>query len=52
VVYQQMRDPAPAEDPGGGWKLILGLAVGIGAILLGAVAGMGSPTQFSRHTVG
>jgi len=49
--YQQMHEPAPVKDSRSGWKLFLGLAVGIGVILL-AVAGMGSPTQLSRHTVG
>ena len=39
-VYQQMPDPAPAKDSGGGWKLFLGLTVGIAVILLGAMAGV------------
>ncbi len=43
VVHQQMPEPAsPAKDSGGGWKLFLGLAVGIGVILLGAMAGVSS----------
>lgn len=52
AAYQQMSEPAPARNSGTGWKLFLGLAVGIGAILVGALAGMGSPGQLSRHTVG
>lgn len=52
AVPQQMHKPAPAKDSGSGWKLFLGLAIGIGVVLLGAVAGMGPPTQLSRHTVG
>ncbi len=52
AAYQQMREPAPSRNSGSGWKVFWGLAIGIGVILLSAVAGMGSPTQLSRHTEG
>jgi len=35
-------DPASTQQPTSGWKDILGLAVGIGVIILGALAGLGT----------
>ena len=36
-------DPAPTRQPTGGWKDILGLAVGVGILLAVALAGAGLP---------
>jgi ferric-dicitrate binding protein FerR (iron transport regulator) len=36
-------DPASKEQPTNGWKVLLGLAVGIGVVLLGAMAGIDVP---------
>jgi len=35
-------DPASTQQPTSGWKDILGLAVGIGVIILGGLAGLGT----------
>lgn len=45
VVRQQMPDPVLAKDSGSGWKLILGLTVGIAVILLGAMAGVNAASM-------
>jgi len=38
-----MPDPGSDQKPKTGWKEILGLAVGIGIVLLGAFAGITHP---------
>ena len=37
-------DPVTAQNQPSGWKVLLGLAVGVGIILLGAMAGINLPT--------
>jgi len=36
-------DPAPKEQPTSGWKVLLGIAVGLGVVLLAAMAGINVP---------
>ncbi|HXY50183.1 MAG TPA: hypothetical protein VEI01_12085 [Terriglobales bacterium] len=43
-VPKPLPDPVAGENQPGGWKVALGLAVGIGIILLGAMAGVDLPT--------
>jgi hypothetical protein len=40
VVHQQLPAAVPAKDSASGWKTLLGLAIGMGVILLRAVAGV------------
>lgn len=46
-----MPDPIPSSPPASGWKHILGLAVGVGIIVLGALAGLTSRVT-SPHLAG
>jgi len=44
-------DPAPRHQPSG-WKDILGLAIGVGVIILGALAGAGISGDFGLQEAG
>ena len=46
VTPKPVPDPVPNQPPPSGWKNILGLAVGVGIIVLGALAGAGVPGNF------
>ncbi len=42
-VFKPSPDPVSTQQQPDGWKVLLGLAVGVGIILLGAMAGINLP---------
>ena len=46
VTQKPAPDPLPNQPPTSGWKMIAGLAVGFGIIVLGALAGVSLPGNF------
>ncbi len=42
-VPMPVPDPVSTKDSGSGWKVLLGLAVGLGVVLLGVSAGVRLP---------
>jgi len=45
ILPKPAPDPIAAKEMESGWKTILGLAVGLGVVLLGASAGIATPVR-------
>ncbi len=48
IVPKSAPDPIPDQESTNGWKVIIGLAVGFGVVLLAALGGMFVPGTDSR----
>lgn len=48
IVQKRAHDPISAPEPKSGWKVIIGVAVGVGVVLLAALGGVTVPNPGSR----
>jgi len=49
VIQERTPDPVKVKDSGSGWKIIAGLAVGVGFLLISALAGGNVPNLDHRQ---
>jgi len=42
-LKKQVCDPVPQQQPTSGWKVLLGVALGLGVLVLAAIAGINLP---------
>lgn len=52
VNPKAVPDPAPNQQPTSGWKVLAGLAVGLGIALVAAIAGAGVSTLGVADPIG
>ena len=50
VTPKPAPDPLASQEPAGGWKVLVGLAVGVGVLLLVVLSGAGISGDFGPST--